>query len=123
MRRKPLILTWTAVAAVLGLALALRYLLVEPHAMGHLCDLGDGPWWCYFRLAVILTFSIGGLGFVSLGAGIVSLFRRSRTAAVAAMLVGTAGLVLYNADSAAIGFLLGMIQLARLAPRHPAPAA
>src|SRR3546814_17947821 len=94
MRHGSMVLTWAAVAVVIGIAMALRYLLVEPHAMGHLCDSGDGPWWCYLRLAVILTFNTGGLGFISLAAGLVSLFRWTSAAALVALLVGAAGLAI-----------------------------
>lgn len=108
--------------AVLAAALALRYGVVEPREIGAACQVGLGPWWCDLRMAVVLVFQSGLLGGGSLLLGVVAVLAGDRPlgriAAVAAMMTGAAGLVLYSAGLASAGLLLGLITVVRL--RAPA---
>lgn len=122
------VLAWTG--ASLAAALAVRYGLIEPEALGLACRAAPAPWWCLPRGAIILAFHSGALGLVSLacgvaahvpwrslgGTGLGSLWAdldRPRLHAGLALGLGAAGLVLYNASLAAIGFTLGLIRAVR----------
>ena len=105
--------TWLALAAALGATAALRFLLIEPHDIGHLCLQADAPWWCALRGAVATAFRSQAFGGVSLACGLWAWLRTDARWAAAAMVVGAAGLMLYNTDLAAPGVLLGIIALAQ----------
>lgn len=111
-------------------ALAVRYGLIEPEALGLACKAAPAPWWCLPREAIIQAFHGGALGLVSLvcgiaahvpwpargGAGLRRLWAaldRPRFHAALALGLGAAGLVLYNASLAAVGFTLGLIRAVR----------
>lgn len=102
-----------ALLLVLGAALFARHRMIEPTDIGYLCDAGQGPWWCDLRLAIIMSFSRGWLGWSVLGAGLVATVLRWRWLAVCATLSGVAGLVLYQFVFSAAGLLLGLLVLAR----------
>lgn len=106
---------WLLIAAAGLLAALLRYQLVQPAAIAHVCDAGGGPWWCTARSLVIATFSTYGLGYAALVAAALALWRRSARAALAAAAFGIAGLVLYCYEGGAVGFLVGLLVLARAA--------
>jgi hypothetical protein len=106
---------WLTIAAAGVLAALLRYQLVQPAAIAHVCDAGGGPWWCTARSLVIATFSTYGIGYAALIASAVALGRRSAGAALAAAAFGIAGLVLYCYEAGAVGFLVGLLVLARAA--------
>jgi hypothetical protein len=106
---------WLAIAAAGAIAALLRYQLVQPAAIAHLCDAGNGPWWCAVRSLVIATFATYGLGYASLIAAAVAVWRRSAPVATAAAVFGMAGLVLYCYDAGAVGLLIGVLVLARAA--------
>lgn len=107
-----------ASVAVLAGAMALRYGVIEPREIGAACQVGLGPWWCGLRAAVVVVFQSGLLGGGSLILAVVALAAGDRAlgrvAAVAAIMTGAAGLVLYNAGVASAGLLLGLITAARL---------
>ncbi|MFZ5557172.1 MAG: hypothetical protein ACOZDY_10705 [Pseudomonadota bacterium] len=109
---------WMIIAATGLLAALLRYQLVQPAAIAHVCDAGAGPWWCAVRSLVIATFSTYGLGWAALIAAALALWRRSAGAALAAAAFGVAGLVLYCYEAGAAGFLVGLLVLARAAAGH-----
>ena len=104
---------WLGLAAVLAGAAALRFLLIEPHEVGHLCLQGDAPWWCLVREGTVSAFRSQAFGWLSLAAGCWAWWRESARWAAAAMLVGAAGLMLYNTNLAAPGVLLGIVMLAK----------
>lgn len=107
---------WIAVPAVLlalGAAMALRYQVIEPSAVGLLCAAGAGPWWCGLRAVAIGLFGSGAIGLASLGAGIFAHLLDRRGLALVALLAGAAGLVLYNADAAAAGAVIGLLRAVR----------
>lgn len=102
-----------ALLVVLAAALFARHRMIEPTDIGHLCDAGRGPWWCDLRLAIIMSFSRGWLGWFVLGAGLFATVLRWRWLAVCAALGGVAGLALYQFVFSAAGLLLGLLVLAR----------
>lgn len=113
MRRRILVaIAWT-VAATVAAALV-RYLAIQPHAIGHLCRAADAPLWCAVRQGVVLAFGFEAFGLAALGCGFVAMVRGGAGWSGAAMALGGAALVLYNADFGAVGFLLGLVRLARL---------
>lgn len=101
------------VLAALAGAMAIRYLMVEPAAVGLLCDPGTGPWWCGLRAAVVMLFGSGVLGLLSLAAAVLAHLMNRRDLALLALVAGAAGLVLYNADTAAAGFVIGLLRAVR----------
>jgi hypothetical protein len=107
---------WIAVPGVLltlAAAMALRYQVMEPSAVGLMCDAGSGPWWCSLRALFIGLFGSGMIGLVSLGTAIFAHLFDRRGLALIALLAGAAGLVLYNADAAAAGTVIGLLRAVR----------
>jgi hypothetical protein len=104
---------WLGLVVVLAATAALRFLLIEPHEIGHLCLQTDAPWWCAAREGVAITFRTQAFGWLSLAAGLWAWWRSDARWAAVAMLVGAGGLMLYNTDLAAPGVLLGIIALAK----------
>jgi hypothetical protein len=98
---------------VLGLAMAIRYGLVEPRGMGLACVDVPPPWWCGPRGLLVLASTHSVWGLVAILAGVAGLTLRWRWAAMLAFAAGLAGLVLYDAGTAGPGFLLGLIALLR----------
>jgi hypothetical protein len=105
---------WIASSAiVLGLALTVRFLVIEPRGIGIAC-LGEPlPWWCGPRDLLVVISSGGGWGVASLGFGILALITGWRPLAVLAFGFGLWGVVLYNAGAAAFGLLFGLLRLVR----------
>lgn len=109
LRRRALL--WAALG--IGFGLAYRYLVVQQHWIGHLCDPGNGPWWCGPRTGLILFFQYSGFGILAVLAGAYALWRGQGWAIYTALCAGGAGLVLYNAETAGIGFVTGLIAALR----------
>jgi hypothetical protein len=105
---------WLGFVVVLAATAALRFLLIEPHEIGHLCLQTDAPWWCAARGGIATAFRSQAFGWASLAAGLWAWWRRDARWAAVAMLVGAAGLMLYNTNLAAPGVLLGVIVLAKV---------
>lgn len=99
----------------IGLAVLLRYGLVEPRTMGFQCVPDGGPWWCVLRKALVVSFTTKSLGWASVLSGTAALFLGWRGAAGLALLTGGLGLVLYNTGLASVGFLFGLIAAVRAA--------
>ncbi|MBX3516670.1 MAG: hypothetical protein KF815_06965 [Rhodospirillales bacterium] len=100
---------------VLVLALAIRFVVVQRPELGWACQVADGaPWWCPLRSGLIATLDFGALGWISLAAGVCALAGGGRRVTSAAMLAGTAGLVLSAAGASAAGLILGTLRSLRL---------
>jgi hypothetical protein len=97
----------------LALALAIRYLMVEPTTWGFACQ--PAPWsgGCIVRTLLMKSFMQGQWGWVALMVGIVAVVARSPWIASAATAIGIAALVLYGYEPAAAGTLLGLLVIAR----------
>ena len=129
--RKPLAFALPTLLAFAA-AWAARHYVVEPEAIAHACD--PAPWSgaCAARSLLIRSFATQGLGWLALAAGALALVLRHPAAApsagagrlrdaavLVALVAGTAGLVLYCFEPAAVGVLLG--GLAACAPRPGRP--
>jgi len=110
---------WVAIA--LAAAAGVRYAIIEPVAIAHLCSASGAPWWCAPRALAAQGLATGALGLGAIATGIAATFTRSSSWALGAACLGAAGLVLYGVATGAAGFLLGLLVLARsvAAGRHP----
>lgn len=93
-------------------SIALRYGLMESDVLHALCAPSDEEWRCVTRRWAPQLFMDQRLGWLALAAGAFSWPLASRALAGLALVSGAAGLVLYSADFAAAGLLLGLITLA-----------
>lgn len=101
------------VAAAFAIALLARFLLIEPRNSQLVCSALDGPAWCPLRRALVPFYTFQGFGILSFAAGLFAAWRWNGAAAVAALMLGAVGLVLYNVELAAAGLILGLITLTR----------
>ncbi len=106
-------LPWLAILAMLALAFWTRSQLIEQDELGFFCDGGGMTPVCKIRWLVVQSFNHFGLGYFGLFLGVLAAVTRSGLIGLLASLAGMAGLVLYNWDFAGVGFLLGVLTLAR----------
>jgi len=106
-------LPWAAILAVLALTLWVRSQLIEQNELGFFCDGGGGTLTCKIRWLIVQSFNHFGLGYFGLFLGLLAVVTRSGFVGLWAGIVSMAGLLLYNWDYAAVGFLLGVLTLAR----------
>jgi len=100
----------------LGQALYLRYMALENNTVALACQDGLQTWLCTtFRLTIVL-FNYGVFGWAALIVAFLNLLRPSVVLVAAALAASAFGVVLHNADLAAVavGFLI--LSLARPAP-------
>ena len=102
----------------LGEALYLRYMALENNTASLACQAGLRTWLCdAFRLSIVL-FDHNVFGWVALAIALLNLFRPSIVLVTLALAAAAFGIVLHNADLAALATGLLILSLAR-----PAPAA
>jgi hypothetical protein len=112
--RLPLFIRTASMAVVaLGLAAALRFLLVERPELTWACQSLTPPWWCPLRLAAVEAVRFGLFGFMALAAGLLALWRGGLVSPLFAIVCGAAGLILYVPEPAAGGLLLGALSVVR----------
>ena len=107
------------VAIALAIATGVRYAIVEPAGLAHLCGAPGAPWWCAPRALAAAVLDAGALGFGAIGAGALAILTRRSGWALAAACLGAAGLVLYAVATGAVGLLLGLLVLARTGGATP----
>ncbi|MDO8422150.1 MAG: hypothetical protein Q7S99_08310 [Parvibaculum sp.] len=108
------ILLWIGVGVgALALASVFRYFLIEPHDMGMACADDGAPAWCDARQAVVMMHIWKVWGWAGLAGGALGLAFGWRPAVWVGFVMSLMGLVLYNADMAAIGFMLTCLRLPR----------
>lgn len=108
------VLNWLLfILGVITLGLCFRYLLIEPHDIGLACAADGAPWWCQFRLGVILMHAWTIWGYVALGAGVLAVVTGSAWIIRIGLAFSLMALMLYNADYGAAGFVLSLIRLPR----------
>jgi hypothetical protein len=112
--------TWTVFYWAVGLcalAIAFRYLVIELRPVATMCEADAPPFWCAIRQFIINLFYSDSIGVASLCAAVLSfvlyLKRGSRFIAALAVLLGAPAIVLYSADIAVPGFIIGMLRLLR----------
>ena len=124
--RRPLFLptarqtNWLLIVAFLavGEAMYLRYLAIENSTVALACQAGLQTWLCStFRLTIVL-FNNEVFGIVALAVALLNLLRPSLILAAIALAAAGFGIVLHNADLAALAAGVLILSLAR-----PAPAA
>ncbi len=106
-------LPWLLILATLGLSGWLRSQLIEQNELAFFCADGGQTLECKVRWLVEKSFNHLGLGYFALFLGLLSAITRSGLIGLLAGIVGMAGLMLYCWDYAAVGFLLGVLTLAR----------
>lgn len=99
--------------ATLALALAARYAVMEPKPLLQHCVLASNDFICQIRAGLPQIFLFNRLGLASLICGVLAFALRNRPIAWPGLITGIAGLVLYNFDYAAAGFLLSLLVLTR----------
>jgi hypothetical protein len=122
--RRPLFLptarqtNWLLVIGFLSLgeALYLRYMALENNTVSLACQAGLRTWLCdAFRLTIVL-FNHNVFGYVALAAALLNLLRPSVALLALALAASAFGIVLHNADLAALAAGLLILSLARPAP-------
>jgi hypothetical protein len=102
----------------IGQALYLRYMALENNMVALACQAGLNTWLCgTFRLTIVL-FNHGVFGYAALAVALLNLLRPSIVLISLALAAAAFGVVLHNADLAALAAGLLILSLAR-----PAPAA
>jgi hypothetical protein len=107
-------LQWTTIALTGVLALLVRYLLIEPADIAHLCEPAQPPWWCAVRMGIIQTFARYGLGYACWVAAVAALLSKAQWTAWTAAVLGVLGLTWYCQEPGAVSLLIGILRLARL---------
>ncbi|MGH6660340.1 MAG: hypothetical protein ACREB6_02265 [Rhodospirillales bacterium] len=113
----------TLAFATAAIAYAVRYGFVEPERLGAACEKA-GPWWCGPRSAFIVFTEWNGFGWASLALAALALVamacrRDLALPAMAALAVGGAGLVLYNATLSTVAVVAAVLLLAQPRPEAP----
>jgi hypothetical protein len=106
-------LPWLLILAALGLSWWVRNHLIDQSELAFFCANGGQTLACKARWLVEKSYSNQGLGYAALFLGLLSMIIRSGRIGLLAAIVGMAGLMLYCRDYAGLGFLLGVLTLAR----------
>lgn len=99
-------------AAALGVALGLRYGLLEAGRLPVDCTVDPG-WACRFKGALVWSFLGGKLGWLALASGTLAFLSGIRPLAWLGWITGLVGLVLYCFDASAVGGLAALLALIR----------
>ena len=100
----------------LGLALYVRYGVIQNSAIGVGCDYGPAAWFCPLRTGVIRAYSLGVFGWVSLAIATINLMRPSVAVLAAGLVVAAFGIVLYSENVLLAGIAVGLMVLAFARP-------
>lgn len=109
---------WLLVVAFLSLgeAMYVRYMALENTTVSLACQAGLDTWLCgTFRLATVLS-NHEAFGAVALAAALLNLLRPSLVLLALALAASAFGVVLHNADLAALAAGVLILSLARPAP-------
>ncbi|MGV1014183.1 MAG: hypothetical protein ACOYB4_04365 [Methyloceanibacter sp.] len=99
--------------AALGIALLLRYQMIENTQLGLACEAEESDVICNVRLAVILLFTWGVFGAVAAIAASLQFWRPNVTVFGIGLVFALLGLVLYNTRLSALAAVLLVLSLAR----------
>ena len=113
--RAVLILSPLVVAAV-GLALYLRYDIIQNTPIGLACEAGEQSLTCTVRLAAIHLFVRSIFGWTAVVAALLQLWRPNVVAFGIGLISASFGLVLYNTRLSALAVALLVLSLARARP-------
>jgi hypothetical protein len=101
------------VTAALGLALFLRYDVIQNTPIGLACEAGEKSLTCTVRLAAILLFIWGAFGWAAVAAAAIQLWRPNLLVFSTGFVTAAFGLVLYNTRLSALAVALLVLSLAR----------
>jgi hypothetical protein len=105
---------WLLIAAVGGLAAAVRFLFIEPAAIGETCQAQVALWWCSLRLVLVQGFLYHVYGGAAAAVAIASLAARRPWLATLAAALGVFSMVLYGVELGSFALLVGVLREARL---------
>jgi hypothetical protein len=105
---------WLLIAVVGGLAAAVRFLFIEPAAIGETCEAHAALWWCSPRLVLVQGFLHHVYGWAAVAVAVASLVARRRWLAVLAAALGVFAMVLYDVELGSFALLVGILREARL---------
>jgi hypothetical protein len=114
--RREALLFALAGALSIGMALLLRYAIIQNTPLGLACEAGEAGLTCKLRLAVILMFTFSAFGLAALAAAALQLWRPNVVTFGIGLVLALAGLVLYNTGASALAFALLLLSLARPVP-------
>jgi len=100
-----------------GAAYGVRYGVVEPPAMGEICNAPTAPIWCGLRSGLNAVTSIYALGYCALALAVTAIVtppKVARILIIAAGVLGGMGLILFNPAQSAPALLLALLRGARL---------
>jgi hypothetical protein len=113
------VLAWLGIGAALGVAMLIRYYLIEPATVAQACDAGMQGWTCGIRRLAILCFDHQQLGYIALTGCVLALLMRSSWIAWLSAVVSVTGLVWYCFEPCAVGLVISVLVLARTQVRKP----
>jgi hypothetical protein len=99
--------------AALGIALYLRYVIIQNSGIGVACEAGEESLTCKVRLTVILMFVDSVFGWVAMIAAAIQLWRPNVVVFAVGVVFALFGLVLYNTRASALAVALLVLSLAR----------
>jgi hypothetical protein len=105
------------VLAGLGIALFLRYGIIQNTPLGLGCEGGGESLTCTIRWLTILVFTWDVFGWVAVAVALVQLWRPNIVAFGLGAVFAALGLVLYNTRLSALAVALLVLSLARAAPK------
>jgi hypothetical protein len=113
--RAALILSLLAIGA-LGLALYLRYRIIQNTPIGLACEAGEQSLVCTARLAAIHLFVRSIFGWTAVVAALVQLWRPNVVVFGIGLIAASFGIVLYNTRLSALAVALLVLSFARAWP-------
>ncbi len=111
-------LPWLLILAILALSWWAKSQLIERQELAFFCGGGGQTLQCKMRWLIVMIFHSGSIGFFALFLGLLSAITLSGFIGLLAGVIGVACLLLHGGDNAAVdfaslGFLLGVLTLAR----------
>lgn len=110
---RPPLAVWGSVCGAIALAMVLRYSVVEPAAIAHLCEGPEAPGWCVARSLLVQSFHTGLLPALAVVLAAIAVVWRRLPLAVAAACLGGASLVLYGQEAGVFALVVGLLVAAR----------
>ena len=118
----PVALPWLLIVMFGLLAAWLRYGFIESRALGHVCEDGNPPSWCWARQLIVIGFNSYGYGIAAIIATVLAMIGKKSWVAALAAALGAIALILYCYYAGAIALLVGCLRLLRLQNRMTAPS-
>ena len=111
-------LPWLLILAILALSWWAKSQLIERQELAFFCGGGGQTLQCKMRWLIVIIFHSASIGFFALFLGLLSVITQSGFIGLMAGVVGVACLLLHGGENAAVefaslGFLLGVLTLAR----------